>query len=106
MIVCALQLPGEDFDTIVAGKTLKPRRTAATREAIQKILDIRIAEYPTTVAEDEAKLTDPQLSLRRRNAIFVRMGEKRLLLNAKDELAKWDIREATDHPPPKRPRTQ
>ncbi|GAA6025653.1 hypothetical protein JCM10207_008926 [Rhodosporidiobolus poonsookiae] len=57
----------------------KGKLDAASAEWVRKILHQRLIEYPTSVEEDEALLKDPALPLRKRMAVIVRLGEKRIL---------------------------
>jgi len=69
-------------------KPPKPKTDTQTLSSVRNILVKRLAQYPTTLKEDEALLPGstsdpvdaaPSLSLNRRHAIIVRMGEKRIL---------------------------
>lgn len=69
-------------------KPPKPKTDSQTLSIIRNVLVKRLAQYPTTLKEDETLLpasasdpviAAPSLSLNRRHAIIVRMGEKRIL---------------------------
>ncbi|KAF8813911.1 SET domain-containing protein [Phlegmacium glaucopus] len=69
-------------------KPPKPKTDVQTLSIIRNVLVKRLAQYSTTLKEDEALLpasasepviAAPSLSLNRRHAIIVRMGEKRIL---------------------------
>ncbi|GAA5862414.1 hypothetical protein JCM3774_002508 [Rhodotorula dairenensis] len=65
----------------------KPKLDAQSATWARKILDHRIGEYKTSIADDETLLQDASLPLRRRMAVLVRLGEKRILQGARDKLA-------------------
>ena len=75
------------------------KRTAEVKQAVLDLLDKRIAEYKTTIEEDE-KLLETTLDLRRKMAIEVRLGEKRILKKAQERIDGW-----VTGPPTKRVKT-
>ncbi|PKS10703.1 hypothetical protein jhhlp_002460 [Lomentospora prolificans] len=60
----------------------KRKREETCREVLPLVLSARLAEYPSTLADDELILNDPQTTGRFRMAVEVRAGEKRLLHEA------------------------
>ncbi|KEZ39765.1 SET domain-containing protein [Scedosporium apiospermum] len=60
----------------------KRKREETCRGVLPLILSTRLAEYQTSVADDELVLADPQTAGRLRMAVEVRAGEKRLLHEA------------------------
>jgi histone-lysine N-methyltransferase SETD3 len=52
---------------------------AAARAALADAARAALAEFPTTIAEDEAMLADPALATHARNFVRARLGEKRVL---------------------------
>ncbi|KAM0283719.1 hypothetical protein ACHAQH_002308 [Verticillium albo-atrum] len=60
----------------------KRKRDEICDAVIAKVLEARFAQYPTSVETDEALLAQADLAPRRRMAVVVRLGEKRLLLEA------------------------
>jgi len=60
----------------------KRKREETCRGVLPLILSARLAEYQTSVADDELILADPQTAGRLRMAVEVRAGEKRLLHEA------------------------
>lgn len=60
----------------------KRKREETCREVLPLVLSARLAEYPSTLADDELILNDPQTTGRFRMAVKVRAGEKRLLHEA------------------------
>ncbi|BGP19164.1 hypothetical protein JCM10213_006490 [Rhodosporidiobolus nylandii] len=69
----------------------KGKLDAPSADWVRKILDQRLSEYGTTVEEDEALMQDSAaLPLRKRMAIVVRLGEKRILRATRAQLdAEW-----------------
>ncbi|KAH0537842.1 hypothetical protein FGG08_005455 [Glutinoglossum americanum] len=63
-------------------KLPKPGRAPQTIAVLRRILEARLKEYPTKLEDDEMLLRDGGLSLRRKMAIEVRLGEKRVLKEA------------------------
>ena len=59
--------------------------TPSLARLLAHVLDARLAEYPTTLEEDDALLASAQGRLRM--AIVVRRGEKAILHKTRDELA-------------------
>ncbi|GAA5996004.1 ribosomal lysine N-methyltransferase [Rhodotorula paludigena] len=64
----------------------KPKIDADVAEWARKILTARRKEYKTSIEEDEALLADSTLPLRKRMAVIVRLGEKRILAGAQKKL--------------------
>ena len=69
-------------------------KTAELKQAIVKVLGQRMNEYSTLIDEDE-KLLLADISSRRKMAIEVRLGEKRILKNAQERVEAWDTEPAT-----------
>ena len=63
-------------------KLPKPKKTPQTVAVLRRILAARLKEYPTRLENDEMVLQDSGLTLRKRLAIEVRLGEKRVLKEA------------------------
>lgn len=57
----------------------KRKRSQLFDSVLENVLLAKLASYPTSVEEDEQALTQAHLSTRRRMAVQVRLGEKRLL---------------------------
>lgn len=76
----------ETFDAIHSSQIALPSRSKLTTELVGKvfiaILRSKLAEYATTAEEDEAILQDPNLPYRKKLAVQVRLGEKKVLLGA------------------------
>jgi len=90
------------FCLSILANTLTPEtipdytKTAELRTAVLKVIAKRVAAYNTSIEEDE-KLLQGELPIRKRMAIEVRLGEKRILKKAHDRVAGWDT-----EPPTKR----
>ncbi|KZW00228.1 SET domain-containing protein, partial [Exidia glandulosa HHB12029] len=77
-----LLMPREEWEkTQQKDKPPKPKPDTATLALAVKVLRARLAEYPTTLEEDEALFPtlDPATQWKKRNAVAVRLGEKRIL---------------------------
>ncbi|KAK8032058.1 Ribosomal lysine N-methyltransferase 4 [Apiospora arundinis] len=57
----------------------KRKRDEISAGVIHQALQLRLSEYPTSEAEDQALLQDPNFTDRQKMAIVVRLGEKKLL---------------------------
>lgn len=64
--------------------TEKRKRAELKRSVIIHALNAKLAQYPTSLHEDEQLLKEEGMSMRQRMAIEVRVGEKRLLQEAID----------------------
>ncbi|MBE3050244.1 SETD3 family histone-lysine N-methyltransferase [Candidatus Bathyarchaeota archaeon] len=60
----------------------KRKREEIHRTVLPQIISARLAEYPTSLAQDMELLADAQTAGRRRMAIEVRAGEKKVLQEA------------------------
>lgn len=69
------------------GKVPKPNMDGTIAAIAMDVLQRRLQEYPTSIEEDEKLLADEaQLSLNRKMAVTVRLGEKRILAGTLKEL--------------------
>lgn len=111
IVIETLLLSEEEFDRMKCkGKLPKPEKiTAKGAEMLEKIIDARLAQYPTTLQIDMQQfngvpsITEDQNKHRRHAmAKAVRVGEKQLLQKTKDALAELRLR---DGGPSKRQRT-
>jgi len=79
-------LPKNEWDkTKSKGKLPKAKLEPDLLPAVIDVLKARLAEYPTSLQEDEILLAPKNtqnLSLNKRNAVIVRLGEKRILQGA------------------------
>ncbi|KAI7887800.1 uncharacterized protein EV154DRAFT_605310 [Mucor mucedo] len=76
----------DEFETMVEKQKLpKPKLTASVKKVIEHILHKRLEErYPTTMQEDEAELGELKEMSNKRNALLVRVGEKKILQQTLD----------------------
>lgn len=76
----------ETFDAIHSSQIAIPSRSKLTTELAGKvfvaILKAKLAEYATTAVEDEAILQEQNLPYRKKVAVQVRLGEKKVLQGA------------------------
>ncbi|GAA5903312.1 hypothetical protein JCM5296_005660 [Sporobolomyces johnsonii] len=70
----------------------KPKLDATSATWARQLVERREAEYETSIEDDEALLKDSALPLRRRMAVIVRLGEKRILRATRTQLE-------TEYPP-------
>lgn len=92
-LVRLLLLPLDEWrKTRDKGKPPKPKADLETLNIIHDVLDRRLKGYPTTTREDEDRLCG-EMSLNKKHAIIVRLGEKRLLQGALATIN--DLREVT-----------
>ncbi|KAI8968075.1 SET domain-containing protein [Trametes punicea] len=81
-----LLLPKDEWEkTAKKSKVPKPKVDHAVLAVAADVVEKRLKEYPTTIEEDEELLAPEcieQLSLNRKHAIIVRLGEKRILQGA------------------------
>ncbi|GAA6058608.1 hypothetical protein JCM10212_004019 [Sporobolomyces blumeae] len=64
----------------------KPKLDASVAKWVVKVIAKREGEYPTSIEDDERLLKDSSLPLRKRMAVIVRLGEKRILRAARSQL--------------------
>ena len=86
-------------DTLDSDTVPEVERTAELQRLVLDVLAKRMAEYETTVEDDES-LLHADLALRRKMAIEVRLGEKRILKKAIERVETW-----VTSPPAKRVKT-
>jgi hypothetical protein len=87
-------------DTLDAENIPDVHRTVELKTNLLDILRARMLEYNTSIADDEG-LLHTELTSRRRMAVEVRVGEKRILQKAIDRVDAW-----VTAPPAKRARTR
>ena len=71
------------------------QKTEELQKVVSEILSRRMAEYETTLEEDEILLQREDLSLRKRMAVEVRLSEKRILKKARERVDAWVISPST-----------
>ncbi|KAG6920153.1 hypothetical protein DXG01_004919 [Tephrocybe rancida] len=78
-LIRLLVLDQDEWDSAKSkGKPPKPKIDAYILGIVHEVLETRLKAYPTTLQEDESKLSG-QISKNTKQAIVVRMGEKRIL---------------------------
>ncbi|KZV66693.1 SET domain-containing protein [Peniophora sp. CONT] len=78
-----LSLPQPEWEKVKKkGKLPKPKMDEGIADIAEQTLQRRLAQYPTTLEEDEAMLHDAQFTTHKYHALVVRMGEKHLLVQA------------------------
>lgn len=87
MYVFCLAITAEELSE---GAIPQYRKTSELKSAVLEVLSKRMAEYSTSVEDDET-LLQTELDIRKRMAIEVRLGEKRILKKAIDRVEAWDI---------------
>lgn len=87
--VTAFLLSDQDFAKMKdKGKVPKPEKSEETVAALVAVLEKRLAEYESSVEDDRALLESAEVSGRRRKkmAVEVRLGEKKILRGALEKL--------------------
>ncbi|KAK4055004.1 Ribosomal lysine N-methyltransferase 4 [Microbotryomycetes sp. JL221] len=70
------------------GTPPKGRLEPDSAKWVMEVLKARLKEYPTVIEEDERLLQDQNLTQRKRMAVIVRLGEKRILRDTIDAVKK------------------
>ncbi|KAJ6629490.1 SET domain-containing protein [Mycena sp. CBHHK59/15] len=74
--------PDEWRKAVEKDKVPKPKIDAEILDVVGAVLERRLKEYPTSLADDAVLVSDESLSLNKRQALIVRIGEKRILHGA------------------------
>ncbi|KAF9318934.1 hypothetical protein BGZ91_005052 [Linnemannia elongata] len=102
LIGCAkiLMMPIDEFKTtVIEGKKLpNTKLTVEVQKVLRELLEVKLAEYPSSAKEDKALLKQATgiIPERTRNAIVVRSGEREIVQSVLDQVKKW-------RPPPPLP---
>lgn len=102
LIGCAkiLMMPIDEFKTtVIEGKKLPSTKlTVEVQKVLRELLEVKLAEYPSSAKEDKALLKQATGTIpeRTRNAIVVRSGEREIVQSVLDQVKKW-------RPPPPPP---
>jgi len=85
-----LFLPQQEWEkTRKKGKLPKPAVDTQVLSVAAQVLEKRLREYPSSIEEDEALLANADtISLNKKHAIIVRLGEKRILSGTLEEVKK------------------
>jgi hypothetical protein len=75
------------------------KKTAELKQVLTDVLGAKMAKYEASIQED-GELLKTDLPTRKRMAIEVRLGEKRIIQKALDRVDAWDV-----PPPTKRVKT-
>jgi len=84
-------------ETLTPSNIPEMQKTEDLRKALLKVLARRMAEYETSLEEDERllseikRLSSEDLGLRKRMAVEVRICEKRILEKARGRVEGWVI---------------
>ncbi|RHZ53480.1 hypothetical protein Glove_441g90 [Diversispora epigaea] len=74
----------------------KPKMIPELRNPLIELLKKRLSEYETSINEDEEILNKNNISKKLKNAITVRLSEKRILQNVIDFLVSWEPENVID----------
>lgn len=82
------------------GKVPRPKLTLEVGQVFCTLLELRLQQYETTIDQDEALLRDQSIDRRKRMAVEVRLGEKKILASLLEDVkrqleGKRDIEEET-----------
>jgi hypothetical protein len=83
----------------------KRKRDEVQHAVVAQSLQALLSAYGTTLAEDEAMLTEGSISDRQRMTVAVRAGEKKLLSEAIEFMRQQDAEENSEGQSAKRQRT-
>lgn len=70
-------------------RAVKPRKSEAVAGVLLEVLETRLGAYESGVEEDEALLRDQTVRGRRRIAVEVRLGEKKIIVGALAKVREW-----------------
>lgn len=70
-------------------REVKPRKSEAVAGVLLEVLETRLGAYEGGVEEDEALLRDQTVRGRRRIAVEVRLGEKKIIVGALAKVREW-----------------
>lgn len=65
------------------------RKSEAVGRVLREVLETRLRAYAGSVGDDETILRDPTLRGRRRTAVEVRLGEKKIIAGALAKVREW-----------------
>lgn len=68
------------------GKVPRPKLTLEVGRVFCTLLELRLQQYETTIEQDEVLLKDQSLSRRKRMAVEVRLGEKKILVGILEDV--------------------
>ncbi|KAJ7020004.1 SET-domain protein [Mycena alexandri] len=81
-LIRLLRLTTDEWEkTVAKDKVPKPKLDDAVLTLVRAVLEHRLKEYPSSLDDDVVLLRDESLPLNKRQAVVVRVGEKRILTN-------------------------
>ncbi|KAF9490655.1 SET domain-containing protein [Pleurotus eryngii] len=90
-LISLIRLLTDDTEWRKAQEKDKPPKAKTNRNTLTILMDVleqRLALYNSTLEDDEATLASPaDLPLRKRNALVVRLGEKRILYGLREKIS-------------------
>lgn len=92
--VLVLGMTTPEFDTLRKsgkGPPMRGLKSEVIQPQVLKILAMRKAQYKTSIQEDEVLLQSAELPVNLRNAIHVRLSEKKILERAIDRVTAWQV---------------
>ncbi|KAJ7933792.1 SET domain-containing protein [Mycena leptocephala] len=82
-LIRLLRLTADEWEkTVAKDKVPKPKMDSEVLDVVCAVLERRLQEYPYTSDDDVSLLRDETLSINKRHALIVRIGEKRILQSA------------------------
>ncbi|KAK7000730.1 ribosomal lysine N-methyltransferase 4 [Favolaschia claudopus] len=88
-LIRLLRLTGDEWEkTKAKDKVPKPKIEADILDVVRAVLERRLAEYPSSLEDDRQLLRDETLSLNKKHALVVRIGEKKILRDTLREVQK------------------
>ncbi|KAF7315884.1 Ribosomal lysine N-methyltransferase 4 [Mycena indigotica] len=82
-LIRLLRLPPDEFaHAVEKDKVPKPKLDLEVLSVVITVLERRLTEYPTTLLDDLKLMEDEGLSINKKHALVVRIGEKRILQGA------------------------
>ncbi|KAJ6594439.1 hypothetical protein B0H19DRAFT_920100 [Mycena capillaripes] len=82
-LIRLLRLTSEEWEkTVAKDKVPKPKLDNEVLDVVCAVLERRLKEYPSSFDDDVGLLRDETLSLNKRQALIVRIGEKTILQSA------------------------
>lgn len=88
--VGCLLLSREEFVVLKGkGKVPKARKSREVGKVLEEVLETRLAGYGSSVEEDEGILKDENVQGRKRVAVEIRLGEKKILKGALTRVKEW-----------------
>lgn len=103
VVVKCLQLDENSFKMLQTGAVILATRTRNAMKTIQRILELRLQKFATSVMRDQEILLEKGLR-RKLLAVQLRKGEKEVLLQTLERVKTWLKDEESENRPSKKPR--